>query len=659
MRCLQPAPGSDNVPSTTRPMAIKGGSMRAMLLGIYFLVLGLAVSSRAQTFGEITGEIMDPTGGVVVGATVTVTNPQTNLTRQTTTNTAGNYAFPALLPGVYNVKAEGQGFRTEVRNRVELQVQQVARIDFQLRVGLVAETIEVAGGAPLLTTENATVGTVIENRSIVELPLNGRNFLQLVALSPNVNATFADGGAATSRQGGDRASQNFSVAGMRREFNYYTLDGVANTDVDFNTYAFLPSVDALQEFKVQTGVYSAEFGHEATQVNVSTKSGTNEYHGTLFDFIRNNDFDARPFGFTTRVPVSAPFKWNQYGLTLGGPVQIPKLFSGKNRLFFLSNYEGFRLRNQTQVLYSTPPVSMRSGDFSQILPARITDPFNNQPFPGNMIPSTRFDRAALGLLEFYPTPNISGAGISNNYLSLQNNKTDKDQFTQRIDFVENSKSSWFGRYSWQDDSQVQPALYLNGHSLAVTVKQAMLANTRILTPNLVNEFRFGYSGFYNDYANELQFKRDPIKEFGIGLIDPAPVAWGTPGVTILGFSGFGDDVNGPFVVYDHTFQWIDNVSWTRGAHSIKMGAEIRRDRFNQTGNQNARGVFDYRQPGERLRLRRLHARPRDQDPGCGQPGHQPVSRHQPGLFRCGHLENALQPHYRRRLALRVHTAVDR
>jgi hypothetical protein len=155
---------------------------------------------------------------------------------------------------------------------------------------------------------------------------------------------------------------------------------------------------------------------------------------------------------------------------------------------------------------------MRNGDFLQILPAaRIIDPFNNQPFPGNMIPSTRFDRAALGLLEFYPTPNISGAGLSNNYLSLRNNKTDKDQFTQRIDFVESSKSSWFGRYSWQDDSQVQPALYLNRHTLAVTVKQAMLANTRTLTPSLVNEFRFGYSGFYNDYANELQVQARPDK----------------------------------------------------------------------------------------------------------------------------------------------------
>src|SRR5262249_36693102 len=306
-------------------------------------------------------------------------------------------------PGVYNVRAEMQGFQTEVRNSIELQVQQVARIDFQLKVGSVAETIQVAGGSPLLTTENATVGTVIDNQRIVELPLNGRNFLQLVALSPNVNATFADGGAATSRQGGDRASQNFSVAGMRREFNYYTLDGVANTDVDFNTYVFLPSIDALQEFKVQTGIYSAEFGHEAAQVNVSTKSGTNEHHGALFDFIRNNDLDARPFGFTRTVPVSAPFKWNQFGFTLGGPVQIPKLFRGKDRLFFMSNYEGFRLRNQTQVVYSTPPAAMRNGDFSQLLPNTvIRDPANNrQPFENNIIPSFRFDHAALGLLEFY------------------------------------------------------------------------------------------------------------------------------------------------------------------------------------------------------------------------------------------------------------------
>src|SRR5712691_383106 len=330
--------------------------MRAAFIGILAGVTSLALPSFCQTFGEITGVVTDPSGAIVASAIVTITNPQTNFTRQASTNNAGNYAIPALLPDVYNVRAEMQGFQTEIRNGVELQVQQVARIDFQLKVGSLTETVEVIVGAPLLNTENATVGTVIENRRIVDLPLNGRNFISLIGLSPNVNANFANSfGGAGSRQGGDRTQQQFSVAGMRREFNYFTLDGVANSDVNFNTYLFLPSIDALQEFKVQTGIYSAEFGHEAAQVNVSTKGGTNEYHGALFEFLRNSKLDARPYGFTSQVPEKNPFKWNQYGFTLGGPVRIPKLFNGKDRLFFMSNFEGFRLRNQTQMVYSTAP----------------------------------------------------------------------------------------------------------------------------------------------------------------------------------------------------------------------------------------------------------------------------------------------------------------
>src|SRR5260370_27216915 len=188
----------------------KGIPMRTTLMGILAGVIPLALPSFCQTFGEITGVVTDPSGGIVATATVTITNPQTNFTRQAATNNSGNYAFPALLPGVYNVRAEMQGFQAEIRNGVELQVQQVARIDFQLRVGSLAETLEVSGGAPLLTTENATVGTVIDNRRIVELPLNGRNFLQLVALSPNVNATFADGGAPISRHSSAHASHHFS-----------------------------------------------------------------------------------------------------------------------------------------------------------------------------------------------------------------------------------------------------------------------------------------------------------------------------------------------------------------------------------------------------------------------------------------------------------------
>src|SRR6266851_5337556 len=368
------------------------------------VVLGLSISSFAQTVGQVTGLVTDPSGSIVVGATVTVINSQTNVARTTSTNSAGNYAFPALQPGVYNVKAEMQGFQGEVREGVELQVEQIARIDFHLRIGAVTQTVKVAGGAPLLTTESATVGTVIDNDRIVGLPLNGRSFTQLIALSPNVAANFVNnGGQASVRQGGDRAAQEISVGGSRREYMNFTLDGVQNTDPNFNTYALLPSVDALQEFKVETGVYPAEFGRLAAQVNVSTANGTNEYHGTLFDFLRNNAFDARPYGFTSVAPVSAPFKWNQYGFTVGGPVWIPKVFNGKNRLFFLSNYEGFKLRQQTQTVYTTFPNAFRTGDFSQALPGHVvTDPLTGKPFPNNVISDpARLDPLAIKLLQYY------------------------------------------------------------------------------------------------------------------------------------------------------------------------------------------------------------------------------------------------------------------
>ena len=202
----------------------------------------------------------------MAGTTVTVTNPQTNATRTATTNASGNYVFPALLPGVYDVRVEAQGFQPEVRNGVQLQVQQEARLDFQLKVGSLTEAVEVTGGAPLLTTENATVGTVIDNQRIIDLPLNGRNFTALISLSPNVVSGFGTNGAA-SREGGDRSTvAQISVGGQRQEWNYYTLDGVSNTDVNYGSYSFLPSIDALQEFKVQTGIYSAEFGRESTQI---------------------------------------------------------------------------------------------------------------------------------------------------------------------------------------------------------------------------------------------------------------------------------------------------------------------------------------------------------------------------------------------------------
>ena len=293
-----------------------------------------------------------PRGAAVAGVAVSATNKGTNAVRSAVTNDAGAYSFPSLAPGTYTLRAEKPGFKTVVRNQIELQVQQAARIDLELQVGQVNESIEVHGDAALLVTDNATVGTVIENKRIVELPLNGRNYLQLVSLAPNVSTGFSGQGQAGARQGGIRAGQTISVAGQRTNFNHYTLDGVENTDPNFNTFVVMPSIDALQEFKVQTGVYPAEFGREATQINVLTRSGTNQYHGALFEFFRNDKLDATQYAFSALRPSKDPFKWNQYGFTLGGPVRIPKIFNGKDKLFFMGNYESYRKRGNTTALYS-------------------------------------------------------------------------------------------------------------------------------------------------------------------------------------------------------------------------------------------------------------------------------------------------------------------
>jgi hypothetical protein len=251
----------------------------------FLLTLGLATMATypvsAQTSGEITGTVSDSTGAIIEGAQVRVENTATNQLRELQTNQAGTYSVPFLTPGAYVVRIQKTGFKSAVRSDIVLQVGAVTRVDFTIEVGSVNESIEVKAGSEMLTTESTAVGTVIENRRIVELPLNGRNYLQMVALSPNVSAEQGAGGEAAARKGGERTQRSIAVAGARSQFNHYTLDGIENTDPSYNIYALRPSIDALEEFKVGTGVYSAEFGRAAVQINVATKAGTNQYHGTV------------------------------------------------------------------------------------------------------------------------------------------------------------------------------------------------------------------------------------------------------------------------------------------------------------------------------------------------------------------------------------------
>src|SRR6202165_4460494 len=341
-----------------------------------------ALSLLGQTLGEITGQVGDQTRAAVAGSVVTLTNTSTNAVRQTNSNEQGLYTFASVPPGIYNMKVEHPGFKTVTSNNVEVQVQQTVRLDVTLEVGQVTESVQVEASADLLQSENATVGSVIENKNITELPLNGREYLNLVTLAPNVSNFAPPAGQAQSRQGGDRANQSISAGGDRIVYDYFTLDGVANTDPNFNTYIVLPSIDALQEFKVQTGVYPAEFGHEATQINVLTKCGGNAYHGSLFESVRNDKFDAIPYAFTAIRPVKSPFKWNDYGYEIDGPVGIAKLYNGRNKLFFMSNYEWLTQRQSSQSTYSVPTAAMFGGDFSQF-GSIIYDPTTKLPFDRN------------------------------------------------------------------------------------------------------------------------------------------------------------------------------------------------------------------------------------------------------------------------------------
>src|SRR5262245_31926041 len=294
----------------------------------FLLLMALAFPMFAQTpSGEISGVVSDTNGSVVAGVRITLTNPATNAVREVQSNDSGIYVIPALPPGIYTLKVEKSGFRAAERRNIEVLVGSSNRIDLTLEVGEVTTVVEIAGGAPVLQSENASIGTVIENRSIVELPLNGRNYLQLTSLIPGATTNGPGSAQGQQRMGGQRNSFALNVSGQRIHFNHYSLDGIENTDLNFNSYMLLPSIDAIREFKVESGLFDAEYGRAIAQVNVSTKSGTNQYHRSAFEFVRNSALDAKNYFDKPDPAPIPPFKRNQYGLALGGPVILPKLFN--------------------------------------------------------------------------------------------------------------------------------------------------------------------------------------------------------------------------------------------------------------------------------------------------------------------------------------------
>jgi hypothetical protein len=410
------------------------------------LLAGLRCPAQVAS-AELSGSVIDSSGAVVPNATVTATNVETSIAHTVPSGKSGDYVIPSLPPGNYTLTAEAPGFSKLEQTGIVLQINQQARVDVTLKVGQTAETVNVTGHPPLLEAESSSVGTVINRQLVNELPLNGRNFVQLATLSPGVNGvgesasgTIMGGTRPDDRRAGSEIFSN----GNREGDNNFLFDGVDNNERLTLSITLRPAIDAVREFKIQTNLYSADIGRNSgAVVDVITKSGTNQLHGSAFEFIRNSDADARTY--FNKAGTSFPsFRFNQFGGSLGGPIVIPKVYNGKDKTFFFVDYEGFRSGSQIFELGNIPTVRERTGDFGELLPTTlIYDPlttvpnpakpgnFLRTPFPNNIIPADRFDPIAYKMINAYPTPTSSGR--FNNYSMPRIQTQDWDQGDVRID----------------------------------------------------------------------------------------------------------------------------------------------------------------------------------------------------------------------------------
>jgi hypothetical protein len=543
--------------------------------------------------GEIDGIVTDSSGSAVLGAGVTVTDPATGTTRSTLSNSSGFYSFPALLPSTYTVTVEAKGFQKEIRSGILIQVQQVARADFQLNVGAVSQTVEVTATAALLASDDATVGQVIENKRIVDLPLNGRSYLTLTALAPGVSNSSSPINA-TSFQGGLRSAVSITANGQRNTYDHYTLDGIENTDPNFNSYIMLPSLDALEEFKVQSATYPADYGYAPVQINVTTKSGTNSLHGVGFEFLRNSWFDAKNYFDSQQSPIPQ-FRRNQFGGTLGGPIV-------RNKLFFTANYEGLREAKALTSLSTFPPLQYRSGNFAGA--NTIYDPattaqgpdgkYSAVPFPGNVIPSIRFNPIAVTAMTLYwPAQNLPGA--TSNYVNNEPRQSNADQSMLRIDYQQSAKYLWYGRWNYDKDYYYLPNnTPVQGTVVATRPDQIMAGGTQIFRPTLVNDARFGWTRFVNNEQTPYSYAKDVngtvLHVPGLNPLN-APSFWAVPQFSFTGYSAFGDNAT-IYLTHDNMWEGHDTLTWTKGKQILKFGGSIEPIHYDEVGQQQV-GSFSF------------------------------------------------------------------
>ena len=552
--------------------------MSRFLLGMLFFASGAFAQT---TSSQILGTIQDSSGAAISGARIEATRKATSETRTVESNESGSYVISSLESGEYALVISAPGFQSERVSSLRVELSQIARVNATLRVGNVTETIEVQAVAPVLNTDDATLGEVVGRKQIVELPLNGRNFAQLATITtPGVRIGYSTFGNGIRLYAG----------GQRENQNQFTLSGIVVQNNLINAVSFRPSVEALEEFKVQTGNFSAELGmYSGAQVTMNLRAGTNDLHGTLFEFLRNERMDARNF-FEDPAVAKAPLRRNQFGFVVSGPVFIPKLYNGKSRTFFMVNGEYLRHRLASVGLAVVPTPAFRQGDFSA-LAATVRDPITKEPFAGNRIPPSRLNASALALQNYYPLPNQAG---TTNFRTQTKSDTDNNQFLTRIDQVLGSKDRLYGSYIYQtNNNQVLATLPSDVRSEPTADWSVALNETHLFGPTVINEFRLGYTRLNFNNSNNFTGSDFSIREeFGmIGFPEGDPRLAGLPGISITGMLGLSS--SGPLLQVDETAQLTDNLSVVASNHMIKMGYDTRRGRIARRSANWPRGVINF------------------------------------------------------------------
>ena len=558
-------------------------------VAVLWILLSPVPSASQVGKSGLTGTITDASGAVAPNVKITATNDATNLTWTALTGASGSYSIPALPPGSYTLSAEAGGFQKSVVEHVITEVDRVSSVNITLTVGGINQSVNVKAEGELLTTTSGTVGNLVTSKEIETLPLNGRSWISLNYLTPSA-VKFRGTSAATSNITASVAPGNFVVNGLRGGNNKYYIDGVDLENTEDQILGIIPPVDALQEFRTQTGNMTAEFMAGAGSViSATTKSGSNEFHGTASEYLRNDKLDARGF-FDAKV---AELRRNQFNVNLGGPIR-------KNRTFLFGSYEGFRQVQATTLVGDYPTAAQRAGNLSGV-PGQVVDPLSGQPFPGNIIPASRINAlSAKWLNDWIPLPNVNVPVGQGNFARAVPRPIDYNTYIGRIDHRFSDSTAIFGRYIYTDTTSLQRFIAPLAFSRAQDQPNHNVAFniTHNVGSNAVLEGRFGYQRWFHSEPVASDTNANMLDELGVlgrpGFTEVADSQLAPPRISVTGFSQFGHSFFGRPRQYTNDNLYYDALFFmVRGAHSLKMGASLVRGRANFPEIINPTGSWTY------------------------------------------------------------------